>query len=763
MKIIKVLESSKFDGKAGTVEYILEGELRKEVLVPVEDTELKVSFKSLNPIQTLFFKFYEGGNALVSSPTSSGKTLIALLFYLKNRDSGRFIYTAPTKSLIWEKFREFRSFFRTIGIRTGDLLEELDEIVQPAVVATYESLLSAARNRVRWFEEAGVVVIDEIHIIRDPSRGAGIEEIVSYCLEEGIPVLSLSATIPGAEELARWIGAELFIESEWRPVPLERKVFNMPKLLRKIKAPKNSPEEKIVSILEHLDLEGKTIAFVPRKDLGWQSLKVENTIYNRRVLNETLPFEVEETESKEIVAFHNADVPQEEREKIEKEFKEGNLHRLYATQTLAYGVNLPADNVVIFVRGSFDRFTYRYRFFPDPLTILQMEGRAGRFGLSEKGYSFIIVTGAKEGALEKALEEELQMPFETALSSGIERRESAACPNRKKSYLSLMILGPLIRYGSRWKEAVKSMFSIKKNPLLINEIEEILEELESAGFIVDGKPSLLTRILVSSFVSPFCYREFQERLQSAKGSLEAGIEKTYLYSFIVRPFIRRELNPSTVALFTGKAFYEEAQKIRDRVEEITGLDVNDNSDVLAFYASGKFFPFKNVARPPGDLSTLPTESSLLGQLLCRLNIFDFETLHRIAMMIRSGIPFEFSLLGSVDGLGYMRGNALALTGQRVGIANEIALVNGIREENRELLEVLKETLSLRYDRRESLEKEFSAIVKIVKGIKFPLGNLKFLRFLASLFVGRQEAIKLLKEDALEVLFENVSGQKENES
>ena len=93
-------------------------------------------------------------------------------------------------------------------------------------------------------------------------------------------------------------------------------------------------------------------------------------------------------------------------------------------------MNLPADNVVIFVRGSFDRFTYRYRFFPDPLTILQMEGRAGRFGLSEKGYSFIVVTGAKEGALEKALEEELQMPFETALSSGIERRESAACPTR---------------------------------------------------------------------------------------------------------------------------------------------------------------------------------------------------------------------------------------------------------------------------------------------------------------------------------------------
>ena len=58
MKIIKVLESSKFDGRTGTVEYILEGELKKEALVPVKGTGLKVSFEFLNPIQTLFFRFY---------------------------------------------------------------------------------------------------------------------------------------------------------------------------------------------------------------------------------------------------------------------------------------------------------------------------------------------------------------------------------------------------------------------------------------------------------------------------------------------------------------------------------------------------------------------------------------------------------------------------------------------------------------------------------------------------------------------------------
>ncbi|TCK03443.1 DEAD/DEAH box helicase [Phorcysia thermohydrogeniphila] len=759
MKIIKILESSIFDESGGHVELFVDGELKSEELVNVVREGLPFKYTFLNPVQTVFYRYYSSGNALVSSSTSSGKTLVALLFSMRNRERGRFIYTAPTRSLIREKFKEFRPFFSSVGIRTGELIEELDEVVQPAVVCTYESLLSAARNRAKWFEEAGAVVIDEVHVIRDPLRGAGIEEIVSYCLEEGIPLLALSATIPGALDLAKWMEAELLIESEWRPVPLERKVFNMSKLLRKVKLTGSSPEEKVVALLEHLKPSGKTIVFVPRKDLGWQALRVENALYGKRVVNETLPFGVEEKEG-EKVAFHNADVPQAEREAIEDEFKEGDLNRLYATQTLAYGVNLPADSVVILVRGSFDRFTYRYRFFPDLLTVLQMEGRAGRFGLSEKGYSYIVVTGAKEDALEKALEEELNMPFETALSSGIENRNAVSCPNRRKSFLSLMVLGPLIRYGKSWREAVTSMFSLKKNPLLIKEVEEIVSELEALGFIDSGKPTPLTRILVSSFVSPFCFLEFTERLERVRGAL--GDERTLLYSFVVRPLLRKEFYPSAVALFAGEGFYREAKKISSFLEEVTGIKVKDNSEVLAFYASGGFFPCKNVARPPGELSTLPTESSLLAQLLCKLNVFDFETVHRIAMMVRSGIPYEFSLLGSIEGLGYMRGNALALAGKLMKFHSEVPLINAIREGDAYTLEALKEALSYRYESLSSLEREFNAIVKIVEKIKFPLGNLKLLRFLASLFVGRRKALELSKEEALEVLFESVRGQEENE-
>ncbi|RUM88208.1 MAG: hypothetical protein DSZ25_02485, partial [Thermovibrio sp.] len=173
---------------------------------------------------------------------------------------------------------------------------------------------------------------------------------------------------------------------------------------------------------------------------------------------------------------------------------------------------------------------------------------------------------------------------------------------------------------------------------------------------------------------------------------------------------------------------------------------------------GRLYPFKNVARPPGELSTLPTESSLLGQLLCRLNVLEFEKVHRIVMTVRSGIPYEFSLLGSIKGLGYMRGNALATAGRLLKYQSEIPIINGLKERLEDVLDAVREALSFRYDRVNQIERELSLIVKMVDKVKFPLGDERLLKFLSSIFIGRREAVKISKERALEVLFENVRGK-----
>jgi len=758
MKTLKLLKESSFDGERGKAVYLLEGERFTEPLLPVSETGLNVGFELLNPLQTCFFKFYEEGNCLVSSPTSSGKTLIALLFRLKN-SGGRFIYTAPTRALIWEKFREFRSVLGKVGVRTGDLVEDLREISQPSIVATYESVLSAARNRSKWFEEAGAIVLDEIHMVMDATRGGSVEEIVSYALSSGIPLLALSATVPGALDLAKWIGANLFIDSEWRPVPLERKVFNLSKLMAKVKSKLgNSMPEKIVSVSEHFKLSGKTIVFVPKKDFGWKAIEIENGYLGKDIVNETLPFEKLEKKG-EKVAFHNADVPQEERERIEVEFKEEDLNKLYATQTLAYGINLPADNVLIFVKGWFDRYLMEYRFFPDLLTVLQMEGRAGRFGMSKKGNSFLIVSGSKRENFEELLEAEMKKPFETALSKGL-FREGAACGNRYKSILSLMMLGPVLRLGNRWRAAVESMFSVRRNPFLLREIDAIYRELESLGYIVDGKLTKLGAILSSSFTSPFCYSEFLERLNRVKNFFEPSSEKlSYLWSFALRPLIRREFSPSTVNLFTGNAFQTLSEEIVDFIVGVTGMEFDDNSEVLAFYSSGGFLPFSNIARPPGELSFLKPESSLLAMLLSRVNVVDFDTLHRAVMMVRTGISFKFSLLGAIRGFGYMRGNVVAKAAEYCGFPNEISVLNAIRERDESILKAISAVLDERYESKDSPKrKEFESILRAADRAKFPLGDLKLLRFLSSVFVGRRRALKLEKDECIDILHINITGE-----
>jgi helicase len=104
VQTIEVLDNSTFtpEGK-GEIFYKTSfgGKIKKTEPLKVSQTGLNLPFEYLNPLQTLFYKFYKGGNALVSAPTSAGKTGIALIFFHNRR--GRLVYTAPTKALVTEK------------------------------------------------------------------------------------------------------------------------------------------------------------------------------------------------------------------------------------------------------------------------------------------------------------------------------------------------------------------------------------------------------------------------------------------------------------------------------------------------------------------------------------------------------------------------------------------------------------------------------------------------------------------------------------
>jgi len=125
MKHYIVLDSSEFNlsPPSGKLVYkTVSGKPKTVELVKAKEVDTNIPYELLNPIQTLFYITYEQGNALVSAPTSAGKSLTAFLF-LKDK-KGKKIFTAPTRSLVYEKAKELRTLFKKrVDIRTGEIFE----------------------------------------------------------------------------------------------------------------------------------------------------------------------------------------------------------------------------------------------------------------------------------------------------------------------------------------------------------------------------------------------------------------------------------------------------------------------------------------------------------------------------------------------------------------------------------------------------------------------------------------------------------------
>ncbi len=220
--LIIVSEKSKFGKDGGYVEYIKDGKKFREELINAKVLNKNLNFEFLNPVQTVFYKFYKVGSALVATPTSSGKTICALYFIQKHK--GFNVYTVPTKSLANEIYKFFKKIFHKVDLRTGDIIEEAYEISSNLVICTYESLLLSIRNK-GWGYNARALVIDEIHFVFS-NRGIAIEEVVGF-MKGKVDILGLSATLPRFLEIADWISAELIIKSEFRPVPIIRYQENL--------------------------------------------------------------------------------------------------------------------------------------------------------------------------------------------------------------------------------------------------------------------------------------------------------------------------------------------------------------------------------------------------------------------------------------------------------------------------------------------------------------------------------------------------------
>lgn len=170
----------------------------------------------------------EGKNVLVCTPTASGKTLVAELAIQEVvSENKKAVYVVPLKALGSEKFRSFKKRMKCrVALSISDF-DKNDSSLSEAdvIIATAEKLDSLLRHHASWLSRVGLVVVDEVHLLNDVSRGPTLEILLTMLRRLIKPqIVALSATIGNAQELADWLQAELVVD-DWRPVRLDKGVF----------------------------------------------------------------------------------------------------------------------------------------------------------------------------------------------------------------------------------------------------------------------------------------------------------------------------------------------------------------------------------------------------------------------------------------------------------------------------------------------------------------------------------------------------------
>ncbi|HIQ30018.1 MAG TPA: DEAD/DEAH box helicase [Candidatus Caldiarchaeum subterraneum] len=356
---------------------------------------------------------------MISTPTASGKTLIAMMTaYNHVRRGGKCLYLTPLRALAGEKLEEFRRLLKDTPYKavasTGDYDSSDPWLANyDVIIATNEKADSLIRHGAKWIDSITLVVADEIHLLGDPDRGPTLEMTLTKLLDKrpDSQMLALSATARNAGEIAEWLGSEL-ISMEWRPVPLREGVF----LDGEVEYSDGSVEE-----VEQLDYDpaiaialktvvegGQALIFaMTRRKAEKYAEKAAEALNRHEALTGGIPRDeviqmareyLEEDKSSftdKLVklmlggaAFHHAGLGARHRRLVERAFRERVLKILAATPTLAAGVNLPARTVVIPELWRYEAGEGMRQI--DITEYKQFCGRAGRPGYDEYGQAITI-------------------------------------------------------------------------------------------------------------------------------------------------------------------------------------------------------------------------------------------------------------------------------------------------------------------------------------------------------------------------------------
>lgn len=369
---------------------------------------------------------FDRKNILAAIPTASGKTLIAEMAMQKEiADGGKCLYIVPLKALASEKYDDFSGKGVSVGIATGDP-DQKDEYLgrYDIIVATSEKTDSLLRNKAEWLKRVSLLVVDEIHLIGDETRGATLEMVIAKMRYQNpdMQVIGLSATMGNPEELAKWLDAAL-ITSEWRPVDLREGVYYQGKIRfgnseREVPSPKKDDDLNL--LLDTAEEGGQCLVFVssrrsaeafakkaaaalkkssPELDRYSEIIAKADVTASGKILSEAV---------KKGAAFHHAGLPRAARAAVEEGFRKGEIVSISSTPTLAAGLNLPARRVIV---RDYQRYDVRTGMNKIPvMEYRQMAGRAGRPRLDPYGEAVLIAKEEKK--VDELFDEFINAPTE---------------------------------------------------------------------------------------------------------------------------------------------------------------------------------------------------------------------------------------------------------------------------------------------------------------------------------------------------------------
>ncbi|WP_341733387.1 DEAD/DEAH box helicase [Microcoleus sp. EPA2] len=383
-----------------------------------------------------------GKSVVVCAPTGSGKTLIGEYAIHQALLRGRRVfYTTPLKALSNQKLRDFRQQFGTemVGLLTGDISVNRDAPILVMTTEIFRNMLYGTPIGAVGTSLTGVetVVLDECHYMNDKQRGTVWEESIIYCSSE-IQLLALSATVANSAQLTDWInkvhGPTELVYSDFRPVPLQFHFANQKGIFPLLDESGKKPNIRLIPKKKQQKLERGSI---PVPTLGDVLSRLDDRdmlpaiyfIFSRRgcdravaeVGNFSLVNEAETAELKRIIddflqrnpeaerfgqkeallkgiAAHHAGILPAWKGLVEELFGRGLIKVVFATETLAAGINMPARTTVI---STLSKRTDKGHRLLNASEFLQMAGRAGRRGMDELGHVVAVQTrfeGAKEAS-----------------------------------------------------------------------------------------------------------------------------------------------------------------------------------------------------------------------------------------------------------------------------------------------------------------------------------------------------------------------------